>query len=245
MGSRSIDRKGGVLTQWFDEAFCGPYLTLYKHRTDTEAAADIDWLASEVCLGANAHVLDLCCGNGRHSVHIAKIASTVVGMDRSADLLQAAGDRGASTIRWVRGDMRSLFTSFGYFEDDTDDAVVLSEIARVLKPQGVAVLDLMNAQRIRETLVAESESTREGWSISEKRRLTRGGSRVEKEVELVNRDGETSHWTESVRLHDSVSMAELLKGTGLRIKNLFGSMAGADHSEDSERTVFVLEKTLA
>jgi SAM-dependent methyltransferase len=40
----------------------------------------------------------------------------------------------------------NLFTSFGYFDDPADDLVVVENIARALKPDGLLVLDYLNAR---------------------------------------------------------------------------------------------------
>lgn len=209
---------------------------------------------SEVQLTPGSRVLDLCCGNGRHSAEIAQRGARVVGLDRSMDLLDVATRRGEADVNWVRADMRclpfaeafdlvvNLFTSFGYFESDQDDRSVLSEIDRVLNPGGLAVLDIMNASRVRTTLVPESHTKRQGWEIHERRRLTEGEARVEKEVRLVDSHGRVTEWKESVRLHDRGSIEALVEGTGLNVDVVFGSMAGGAFDDGSERMVVFLKK---
>jgi SAM-dependent methyltransferase len=88
----------------------------------------------------------------------------VTGLDLSEDLLAEAKARspnlpGAPT--YLRSDMReipffeqfeavvSLFTSFGYFDDRTDDEKVLEGAARALVPGGRLLLDLPNPAQVR------------------------------------------------------------------------------------------------
>jgi SAM-dependent methyltransferase len=78
----------------------------------------------------------------------------VEGLDYSKYLLERAKARGTGpSLHYTRGDMRvlparwtgrfdavvNLFTSFGFFTDPADDARVIAEFARVLRPDGVFV----------------------------------------------------------------------------------------------------------
>jgi len=98
------------------------------------------------CSGGSA--LDLCCGPGRHSVELARRGFQVTGVDRSPFLLGKAREHAAksgASVEWIEQDMRnfvrpasfdlacSLFTSFGYFQDEQDDLRVLRNIHQSLK----------------------------------------------------------------------------------------------------------------
>lgn len=99
-------------------------------------------------------MLDVPCGQGRHAHLLAEAGYRVDGLDYSKYLLDRATERGTGpSLRYTRGDMRALparwtgrfdavvnlFTSFGFFTDPADDARVITEFARVLKPDGVFV----------------------------------------------------------------------------------------------------------
>jgi ubiquinone/menaquinone biosynthesis C-methylase UbiE len=85
---------------------------------------------------------------------LAEAGYDVDGLDYSADLLAVARKRGtADNLRYTRGDMRklpakwtrrfdaalNLFSSFGFFAHPSDDARVIQEFSRVLKPGGVLI----------------------------------------------------------------------------------------------------------
>src|SRR5688500_14923572 len=57
--------------------------------------------------GAGGQVLELGCGTGRVSIPIAREGISVVGLDRSAAMLDVARkkSRGLDNVRWVEGDM--------------------------------------------------------------------------------------------------------------------------------------------
>jgi ubiquinone/menaquinone biosynthesis C-methylase UbiE len=100
-------------------------------------------------------VLDLCCGQGRHSISLAKRFPSVQfhGIDQSRYLLNIAQQRAKaekvdSNTEFALGDARSISTSndgfdivllmgnsfgFGSSEDDQD---MLSDVHRALKPGG-------------------------------------------------------------------------------------------------------------
>lgn len=99
-------------------------------------------------------MLDVPCGQGRHSHLLAEAGFRVDGLDLSTTLLARARERGTgATLKYQRGDMRelptgwsgrfdavlNLFTSFGFFADPADDQRVIGEFARVLAPGGTFV----------------------------------------------------------------------------------------------------------
>jgi len=242
---------------WFQTAFEAPYLTLYRHRTDEAARKEVAWAAVHLrrLLGGGSddlRLLDLGCGNGRHARALADHGFVITGLDYSQDLLVAAEAKDASRpIRYLRGDMRDLpldgpfdavtsfFTSFGYFADEADDRRVLAEVARVLSPTGVYLLDFLQAEQVRRSLVPESVEERDGWRLEQQRRITPDGRRVEKTVHMTASDGSTRRYTESVRLYELADFRPMLDDVGMTVSEVYGSLAGDDFAPDSPRLVLL------
>ena len=228
---------------WYQDAFERGYLEVYPHRDVAAARAEV---AGLVRRGLAGRVLDLGCGFGRHTVAMREEGLSAVGLDLSADLLSRAdGLEG----RLVRGDMRELpfadrsfdgvtmlFSSFGYF-DDRENARVLDELSRILRSGGTAVLDLMNADRIRATLVPESRSERDGRVLIERRRLEEWGRRVTKEVSLREPDGSERSWREDVRLYGPEELRALLDPRGLDVIRVEGDFDGSEAASNSPRRI--------
>ena len=99
-----------------------------------------------------SRILDVPCGQGRHAHLFAEAGYKVDGLDYSEPLLKIARKRGTgANLKYSQGDMRALpsrwtsrfdgvvnlFTSFGFFTNPGDDAKVIAEFARVLKPGGI------------------------------------------------------------------------------------------------------------
>lgn len=240
----------GAGEKWYEAAFRDDYRLVYAHRDVASARAEV---AALVELGVSGRVLDLCCGFGRHSLALSEAGLDVFGMDLSMDLLRAARELPdfAQRLagRLVRGDVSGLpfqravfdsvvvlFSSFGYF-GEAGDAAMLDGVARVLRPGGLAVLDLMNPARIRAGLVPASERSGEGFELSERRELADGGRRVQKRVEL-RRAGEAPRtWVEDVRMYEAEEIVQLCAARGMAVERVVGDFDATPFSEDSPRMI--------
>lgn len=238
---------------WYVAAFRSGYRAVYPHRDVASARKEARWLVEH---GVRGRVLDLCCGFGRHTLALFELGCDVHGVDLSMDLLReaAAGDDTRRIAhRLVRGDARAvpfrsatfdsvvvLFSSFGYFGDD-GDAAMLGEVARLLVPGGTAVLDLMNPERVREALVPSSRDERAGRVVDERRRLEDGGRRVVKEVR-VEEGGSSRAWTERVRLYAPEEVDAMLRERGLELVARAGDFDATPYGPRSSRQIVLARR---
>jgi D-alanine-D-alanine ligase len=162
------DMEAQVSPVWWDEIFDELYL-----KTDGDVVEnagltrrEIDLFLELLPLAKNAKILDVCCGQGRHSLELARRGFVnLTGVDRSAFLLQKARFRAQAaglTVQFHDGDARAipladasfdaalvLGNSFGYFESASDDEAMLRDIHRVLRPGGKILLDVSDGNHIR------------------------------------------------------------------------------------------------
>src|SRR5690625_916976 len=97
------------MTAWYEESFGEDYLLVYKHRSQKEADQQIASILPLLGLKPEDHILDLCCGTGRHSVALAKAGYRVTGLDLSETLLAYAHQRDDGLpVTYMQGDMREL-----------------------------------------------------------------------------------------------------------------------------------------
>lgn len=230
---------------WYETAFRKEYLDLYYRRDDEAAQAEAKFAAQALGLPENARVLDVACGGGRHARALRELGHRVVGIDLSRELLAEADG-----IPVARADMRALpfhgafdaavsfFTSFGYFDDD-DNRATMASIAGALRPGGVFLLDFLNAVAVRRHLVPESEEERDGRTYRCHRRIE--GGRVLKDV-VIEDEGVTMNYTESVRLYNHQDLVNLLRDAGLNPVAAYGDFDGTDFTTDAPRCILVARR---
>ena len=231
--------------RWFETAFEKQYLDLYYRRDDAAAKDEAAFAAEALALTEGSLVLDVACGAGRHARALKELGHRVVGIDLSRDLLDAAAG-----VTRVRGDMRALpfagyfdaacsfYTSFGYFDDDGNLATIDS-IVGSLRVGGVFLLDFLNATTVGTRLVPESEEERDGRTYKIRRRIEDG--RVLKDV-VIEEEGLTMSYTESVRLYLYNELLEILKGAGFDVIATYGDFDGRDYTTDAPRCILISRK---
>mgnify|MGYP001828931512 CR=1 FL=1 len=239
---------------WYEEAFGADYRRVYPHRDLEGARPEVAFLLER---GVRGRTLDLCCGFGRHSLLLREAGVEAFGLDLSEELLAAARDLPGwdqwLATRLVRADMTripfadrafdsvvNLFSSFGYL-GEAGDARVLREVARVLRPDGLAVLDLMCAERVRATLAPSSEREGPGFVLLEERRLVEGGRRVVKQVDLRLDSGERRRWREDVRLYEPDEIERMLAAAGLEPGSAWGDFEGRPAGPDCRASIFACD----
>jgi SAM-dependent methyltransferase len=237
---------------WFLDA---NYSVVYEHRDDREAEQVIDLIELTIGLDRKRRVLDVGCGSGRHSILFASRGySDVTGIDLSRALLDEArnsSEKLGLTIQFLERDMRdlpkekfdlavNLFTSFGYFDKDEENASVIQSVAEVLNRGGYFVIDFVNSQFVRKHLVAHDERLLPGGMRLEQSRWIEDG-RVEKR--LLIRNGEEAHeYIESVRLFELKDFERMFQDAGLQIHHQFGDYTGEPFDADRSKRLILFAK---
>ncbi len=230
---------------WFEEWFGQDYLDIYQHRDETEAERVIELIATNLAGRKIDVVLDLACGAGRHT-RVLRERWWTVGLDLSMSLLRIARKE-SSDAPYVRADMRelpfsdqsfdlvvNLFTSFGYFDDDSEHVRVLSCVGAAMKHGGTLVIDFLNAAQVRRELVPYDERLENGITIEQRRTISPDNRFVEKTIRLRERGKE---YIERVRLLSPHDLQRMLVSAGFKVSKLFGDYGGGDWTEDSPRAI--------
>lgn len=232
-GSRSIVEK--LDRDWWAKIFDSLYLVtdgdiaLNEHLTRRE----VDVITEVLRIERDDVVLDLCCGNGRHSLELARRGyRNVVGLDYSDELLRVARKRAEEEglrVRFRQGDARNLpfpsgtfdvvimmGNSFGYFADPLDDLRVLREVHRVLRPYGKFLIDVADGEYLRRNLERLSvERLQDGLLVIRERELAEHGRRlVTRELVIDGDQRVIADRVYAVRLYDYAALRPLLERAG-------------------------------
>jgi len=243
---------------WFESWFDSPlYEQLYANRDDAEAAMLVRWIAQLLPPARYPITVDMGCGRGRHSLLLAKEGYRVTGVDLSLKAIQKArgkaADQGVTDLHFEIGDMRTwqgtpcdlmcnLFTSFGYFGDDDDNLRVVSNMCANLKQGGYLVMDYLNPQAVRGTLVPEETVALGNMTCRISRAIEK--DTVVKSLSFVSSvDGKAMTYQERVKLYHREWFEQAFKDRGMVMETLCGDYhGGAYDPETSPRMVMVARK---
>lgn len=244
---------------WYEEFFGEDYVRFHL-RGDGKyerAQGECDFVVSALDLQPGACVLDLCCGQGRHSVALAQRGYSVTGFDLSEYLLGLAKERAKEAgveVEFVRGDMRelrwenefdavvNLWTAFGYLESDEEDEKALRAVTRCLRTGGVALFDLWNRDRMARILQHKDWYEHEGHILLEEREWDWLTGRMRNRRIIVPPDGPRRETGYVLRTYTHPEFAGMLRRSGLEWVKTYGDFDGSDYGETSPRMIVVASK---
>ena len=244
---------------WYQRFFTEIYLQSYAPilaQVDTDQ--QVNFLVERLQLQSGMRVLDLCCGQGRHSVPLAQRGLRVTGQDLSEYLLgqakQSAKAAGVD-IEFVHRDMRdiqqtdefdaviNMFTAFGYFEEDAENFKVLAGVAKALKPGGRFCLDVISYAWLMRHWQSLGWDRGEGDLLSLEERRMDWLTGIQSSARTVIRPyGTREQFSHAIRLFPTHELVQWLARAGLRTEALYGDFAGTPYGLDCSRTIVVAQK---
>jgi len=224
-----------VKADWWKEIFNANYL-----RTDGDVVENIAATQEEVQIfldilkpGKDDALLDLCCGQGRHTLEFIRLGyKNMTGIDRSHYLISRARNinknMGYSAV-FKEGDARKLpfpsdsfdyviiaGNSFGYFESINDDIRVLNEVKRILKPYGKVLIDITDGEYMRQNFQPRSwEWIDNQYFVCRERELSSDQERlISREVITHVKNGVIADQFYAERLYSQESLSDPLNRAG-------------------------------
>lgn len=231
------------------------YFTLYdKLGYFSGTKKEVDFIINNIQLEVGDKILDLGCGQGRHSIEFALKGFDVSAVDFSEFLIKQAraeAQKNEVKIKFKRMDMRQirfknrfnlvicLFSSFGLFSKK-DNSDLLFRIFYSLIPNGYFILDVDNLFRLLKCLEIDSCFNKiqiEHLDLIEKLNFNRR-TKVLKWEEIYQQQSHCGYY----QYYSKSELKELLRSAGFRIINVFGSFDGEAYSKNSERLIFICQK---
>ncbi|MFL0354531.1 bifunctional 2-polyprenyl-6-hydroxyphenol methylase/3-demethylubiquinol 3-O-methyltransferase UbiG [Xanthomarina sp. GH4-25] len=238
-------------TQWYASWFDTPYYhILYKDRDHDEAQVFMDNLTNYLNLPEDGEILDLACGKGRHSVYLNSLGFDVTGVDLSENSIAYAKQFENKNLHFEVHDMCkpfnkkfdavfNLFTSFGYFENETDNLKTIQAIQADLNDFGFGVIDFMNSDFVINNLVPEDSKTVEGIEFHLKRYVKDGY--LFKDISFED-NGEKFQFQERVRAFSLKDFETLFEKAGVHLLDVFGDYKLRKFDKNSsERLVMIFK----
>ena len=235
---------------WFDSEY---YHLLYAHRDHKEAEDFIPRILKKINVSNDACILDLACGKGRHARVMQKLGYQVTGIDLSPNSIQEAKKQNCDNdAEFYVHDMRmpfrtnyfdvvmNLFTSFGYFETVDDERKTMQAIQSALKPNGILVIDYLNATKVEAGLPKNGE--KQSGEILFSWQTQKQDGFVKKKIHVQDQK-QHFDFEEKVRLITKEEFTELLEQENLQILHTFGNYRLEPYvREDSDRLIIVAGK---
>jgi D-alanine-D-alanine ligase len=196
---------------------------------------EVDFIVAASAIQPHSSILDLCCGQGRQCLELARRGfKNVSGVDRSRYLIRLAKKRAQTeglSVVFKEGDARNprlaessfdcvaiMGNSFGYFSNKTDDDKVLSTVGKLLRPSGHLVLDITDGAYMADHFERRSwEWIDEHHFVCRERSLSGDRERlISREVIVHDEIGVIADQFYAERLYTRESISKLLERCGFR-----------------------------
>ncbi len=248
------DLEAHLPAEWWRKLFNALYV-----KTDGDVVEnventrrEVDFIVSAAAVQPYSQILDLCCGQGRHCLELARRGfKNVTGVDRSRYLVRLAKKRAQSEklqVVFKEGDARNprlpensfdcvaiMGNSFGYFSNKQDDEKVLSAVGKILRPSGQLVLDITDGAYMADHFERRSwEWIDEHHFVCRERSLSGDRERlISREVIVHDELGVIADQFYAERLYTRESIAKLLEQTGFRnVRHHGNAEALSDRDQD-------------
>jgi D-alanine-D-alanine ligase len=248
------DLEAHLPAEWWRKLFNALYV-----KTDGDVVEnaenttrEVDFIVAAAAVQPHSQILDLCCGQGRHCLELARRGfKNVTGVDRSRYLVRLAKKRAQAEglqVVFKEGDARNprmpeasadcvaiMGNSFGYFSNKQDDEKVLAAVGKILRPSGQLVLDITDGEHMADKFDRRSwEWIDEHHFVCRERSLSADRDRlISREVIVHDEMGVIADQFYAERLYTRESIAKLLEKTGFRnIRHHGNAEAVSDRDQD-------------
>ena len=245
----------------FDETYI---LTDARSVCDNELTCrEVDFLEQVLGLEKSSPILDLCGGQGRHSLEFSRRGfKDVTVLDYSNFLIdlgrESAQREGLKTI-FIQRDARDtglpdqryrfiiiMANSFGYFIDEKEDEKILCEAFRLLMPGGSLLLDLPNKEYILKNFSPQSWHEANEETVVCRQRTLNKDVVFGREIVISKTKGLIRDEKYCTRLYSAEKISELLSSVGFSFitiqKDFVSHRENADYGCMTNRMIVTAQR---
>jgi SAM-dependent methyltransferase len=230
-----------------------PFLS-HPLLTAARTMQEVNFLLSQLDLPAGAHILDVGCGFGRHSIELAQRGFDVLGLDPAAAMIAAANQRArqagvAVQFAQMGGQAFSLkllrlrpfqaaiclFTTLGQMSEDGKDNIgLLPKVYEALQPGGQFVIEVPQRATAVHTL-------RPGDQFGETA-VTRHFNPHDNTITEHFTVGQTEEFLLRYRLFSREELVGLVEDVGFGVTAVLADYAGGELTADSPNMLLFLKR---
>ncbi len=239
------------IKQWFNSPY---YSILYHYRDQKEANQILDTIEKLIPVSINHTIIDAGCGYGRLAITAALRGYKVIAIDVAEKTISRAQHlaykyKVQNRIKFIVHDFRqplpginahlliNMFSSFGYWTDQTEDQCTLQSFCSMLNYGGWLIIDYINPEWVHTNL--------KPFQISRHANLTFTISRwICKKAVLkrIHIHPLKLTFTEYLRLIYPSEWINMLHKAGFKIYRIVGDYKGEPLSQSSQRLIIIAQK---
>lgn len=231
---------------WWNRFFID-FRPVFGNISKEKTNLQVRYLVRRLGLRKGRRFLDCPCGIGRIAIPLARLGVKVTGVDIMQSYLDETATkarRSRLNVSFRQCDMRripyrnefdaaaNLWTSFGYFESESDNAEVLARVYSALKPGGKFLLHLINRDWIVANFMATDWSEVEGVRILGKREFSYATSQLD-DTWIFTRDGKDTVHRFPLRVYSYHELIAMFARVGFTNVEGFGSEEDEPITQDS------------
>lgn len=246
------------MDSWYtDENFWAEFEeALFPPERWEAAVPETRYLLELLNWSQGSHILDLCCGPGRHALELARRGYGVTGVDRTLYYLKKMQARALQQnlkIQAICVDMKdlsinhyfqaviSMFTSFGYFEEPDDDRRVLENIYTSLLPGGSLIMEMAGRDIVMKQFQPRDWHESHNIYLLEERELDRERRHIMNRW-ILFKIGEKHEFRFKLRLYSAGDLSEMLSSCGFKEIDIFGGLDQSPYDSKARRLVVRAKK---
>lgn len=245
---------------WWISFFRGPWRTVQRAGfPQATTGTETDFIVETLGLARGERVLDVPCGDGRHSIALASRGFAVTGLDLNPEILTIARAEAAKRtldIEFREEDMRSFTAasrfdaaicyggSFGYF-DDEDNLEFVRAAHAALGDGGRLLIDTPVAESLfpvfQERDWSWSDESPDAYRILQERTWDLEAGRIHSTWTFMQDKGISSRDI-SIRIYTCHELYEMMRQAGFRECRFLEAKTGAPFKVGSSRLALVTTK---